>query len=128
MLGKGTQDPGLNRNAYPMTDTIKYPSAVRVRLAGQTAGTFDLPDDPADHRGILSWHSQLRDKYLREAGSYGYLINAVLPSSAVQAAAQAKELVIRLEVDSSLPGGLAIYGERFGRYPLDPTVVFTLKK
>lgn len=128
MLGKGTHDPGLNRNAYPMTDTVKSPSAVRVQVAGQTAGTFELPDDPADHRGILSWHSQLRDKYLREAGSYGYLINAALPLSAIQASAQAKELVIRLEVDSSLPGGLAIYGERFGRYPLDPTVVFTLGK
>jgi predicted transcriptional regulator len=35
--------------------------------------------------------------------------------------------VIRLEVDESLPGGLAIYGERFGRYPVEPTVVFNLK-
>jgi len=23
-----------------------------------------------------------------------------------------------------LPGGLAIYGKRFGRYPLDPTILF----
>jgi hypothetical protein len=36
-------------------------------------------------------------------------------------------VVIRLEVDESLPGGLAIYGAHFGRYPLDPTVVFVLK-
>lgn len=35
----------------------------------------------------------------------------------------AGQLVIRLEVDDSLPGGLAIYGQRFGRYPLDPTLV-----
>ncbi len=35
--------------------------------------------------------------------------------------------MIRLEVDAALPGGLAIYGERFGRYPLDPTLVFDLK-
>jgi hypothetical protein len=27
-------------------------------------------------------------------------------------------------VDEALPGGLAIYGRRFGRYPLDPTLVF----
>jgi hypothetical protein len=32
--------------------------------------------------------------------------------------------VIRLQVDQALPGGLAIYGKRFGRYPLDPTLVF----
>jgi predicted transcriptional regulator len=30
-------------------------------------------------------------------------------------------------VDESLPGGLAIYGERFGRYPVDPTLVFEMR-
>ena len=34
---------------------------------------------------------------------------------------------MRLEVDESLPGGLAIYGERVGRYPLDPSIVLTLR-
>ena len=33
---------------------------------------------------------------------------------------------LRLVVPDSLPGGLAIYGARFGRYPLDPTLVFVL--
>jgi hypothetical protein len=32
-----------------------------------------------------------------------------------------------LEVSAALPGGLALYGERFGRYPVDPTLVFELK-
>jgi hypothetical protein len=127
MLGKGTIDPSLNPNAYPMTDTVRFPSAVRVRVAGESAGVFELPDDPADHRGILSWHAQKRDRKLREAGSYGYLSNAAIPGAALRAAAAAREIVIRLEVDPALPGGLAIYGERFGRYPLDPTLVFTLK-
>jgi len=45
----------------------------------------------------------------------------------LQEAAAQKEIVLRLEVDEALPGGLAIYGERFGRYPLDPTFVFVLK-
>ena len=31
------------------------------------------------------------------------------------------------EVDDALPGGLAIYGREFGRYPLDPCLVFALK-
>ena len=128
MRGKGTHDPSLNPNSYPMTDTVTYPSAVRVRVAGQAVGTYELPDDPADHRGILSWYSQLRDRRLREAGSYGYLIGASVPASAWQAAAQARQIVVRLEVDSALPGGLAIYGERFGRYPLDPTLLFILKR
>ncbi|TWT82929.1 Beta-glucuronidase [Planctomycetes bacterium CA13] len=127
MRGQGTHDPSRLPNAYPMTDTVMFPSEVRVRFNGISAGTFQLQDDPADHRGILSWHSQPHDRKLREAGSYGYLVQAVLPTAAVKAAAKAKEIVIRLEVDSALPGGLAIYGERFGRYPLDPTIVFSLK-
>ena len=94
---------------------------------GQSVGVFDLPDDPADHRGILSWHSQKHDRKLREAGSYGYLINAVIPAEALSSAAAVGEIVIRLEVDESLPGGLAVYGENFGRYPLDPTLMFRLK-
>ena len=128
MLGRGTHDPSLNPNAYPMTDTVAFPSAVRVRVAGESIGQFDLPDDPADHRGILSWHSQQRDRRLREAGSYGYLISAGIPADSLRAAARATEIVIRFEVDSSFPGGLALYGERFGRYPLDPTLVFILKR
>lgn len=127
MLGKGTHDPSLNTNSYPMTDTVLFPSAVRVRVAGESVGTFDLPDDPADHRGILSWHSQKRDRYLREAGSYGYLVRATIPQRLLKKAAEAKELVIELEAEDGLSGGLAIYGERFGRYPLDPTLVFKLR-
>jgi len=127
MRGRGTHDPGSNPNSYPMTDTVAYPSEVRVRVNGLVAGTFSLPDDPADHRGILSWHAQLRDKKLREAGSYGYLVQATLPPAALAAAARTGEIVLRLEVDAASTGGLAIYGERFGRYPVDPTLVFQLR-
>jgi predicted transcriptional regulator len=126
MRGKGTHDPGLNRNAYPMTDEETFPSAVRIRVMGQSAGVFDLPDDSADHRGILSWYSQKRDRYLREAGSYGILVNAAVPTAALSKAHQQKKFRIRLEVDNSLPHGVAVYGERFGRYPLDPTIAFVL--
>jgi len=127
MLGQGTHDPSKLANSYPMTDTVNFPSRLRVRIGGKVAGAFDLADDPADHRGILSWHSQPHDRKLREAGSYGYLVQAPLPVEALKEAAQAHEIVIRLEVDAAFPGGLAIYGERFGRYPVDPTLVFTLK-
>ena len=37
------------------------------------------------------------------------------------------EIVVRLEVSDALPGGLAVYGARFGRYPVDPTVLFVLR-
>ncbi|MDX9753019.1 MAG: glycoside hydrolase family 2 TIM barrel-domain containing protein, partial [bacterium] len=127
MLGGGTHDPSRNPNAYPMTDEEKFPSLVRVRAMGELAGSFELSDDSADHRGILSWHAQPRDKKLREAGSFGYLISAALTPEMLQKAKEQKELVIRLEVDAALPGGLAIYGENFGRYPLDPSIIFVMK-
>jgi hypothetical protein len=129
MLGKGTNDPGLNPNAYPMTDGTPHPSAVRIHVNGVPLGSFDLPDDPADHRGLLSWHAQKRGEKPRldEAGSYGYLVSAGVPAAALEAAAAAGQIVLRLEVDDGLPGGLAVYGERTGRYPLDPTLVLGLK-
>jgi hypothetical protein len=128
MRGRGTHDPALNPNAYPMTDAAKHPSAVRVLVNGVPAGLFDLPDDPADHRGLLSWHAQKRDGKLREAGSYGYLVSATVPGSALRAAAATGEVVVRLEVDEALPGGLAVYGEGAGRYPLDPSLLLTLRR
>jgi hypothetical protein len=128
MRGRGTHDPGLNPNAYPMTDETRHPSAVRVLVNGVPAGVFDLPDDPADHRGLLSWHAQQRDGKLREAGSYGYLVTAAVPAPALRDAAAKGEIVVRLEVDDALPGGLAVYGERAGRYPVDPSVVLSLRQ
>jgi len=127
MRGQGTFDPSLNPNAYPMTDTRLFPSAVTVRVNDVVAGRESLKDDPADSRGILSWHFQRRDRRLREAGSYGELLRVSVPRAALQRAAASGELVIRLEVDPALPGGLAIYGRQFGRYPLDPTLVFVRK-
>jgi hypothetical protein len=127
MRGLGTLDPSRNPNAYPMTDETPFPSAVTVTINGVSAGRRELADDFADHRGILSWHNQQRDKRLREAGSYGELLRLDLPREALEKAAASGEIVIRLEVDEALPGGLAIYGKRFGRYPLDPTLVFVTR-
>jgi len=121
-------DIGINTNDLKKNLTnVTNQAGQALQGAGEAIGQFDLPNDPADHRGILSWHAQKRDKTLHEAGSYGYLLSAAVPARALQAAADAKTIVIRFEVDSSLPGGLALYGERFGRYPLDPTLVFQLK-
>ncbi len=127
MRGGGLQDPSRNPNAYPMTGTTPYPSAVTVRVNGTLAGRYELADDPADHRGILSWHAQKRDRYLREAGSYGQLVRVNVPASALDAAARTGAVTVRLEVSDALPGGLAVYGAHFGRYPLDPTVAFVLR-
>lgn len=127
MRGLGTKNPSRNLNAYPMTDTKKDPSAVRIRVGGEVVGFFELPDDPADHRGILSWQSQKQDGTLNEAGSYGYLVSADIPVRLLTQAVKDGCVTVRLEADDALSGGLAVYGERFGRYPLDPTLVFALK-
>jgi hypothetical protein len=124
MRGRGLHDPGRNPNSYPMTDEYQNPSKLFISINGVDAGEAELADDPADHRGILSWHAQPRDRKLREAGTYGYLVKIPLEKSHISQADTEGRFVIRLEVQESLPGGLAIYGKDFGRYPLDPTLVF----
>lgn len=123
MRGRGTFDPSRNPNSYPMTDTYKDPSLVKVKVNGKVVDVFYLEDDPADHRGVLSWYSQKRDGKLREAGSYGYLCKSRIPVELIRNA-PGRKLNITFEVDEGLPGGLAIYGKRFGRYPMDPTLLF----
>jgi hypothetical protein len=127
MRGGGLHDRSRNPNSYPMTSATPFPSAVTIQVNGFLAGRYELADDPADSRGILSWHAQPHDGHLHEAGSYGQLLRVPLPPEAIAKAAQTGEIIIRMEVDEALPGGLAIYGSRFGRYPLDPTVMFLLR-
>jgi predicted transcriptional regulator len=110
-----------------MTGETPFPSAVTVRINGQLAGHRSLHDDPADSRGILSWQAQPHDGHLYEAGSYGELLRFAVPRDALIQAARTGELIVRLEVDDALSGGLAIYGGHFGRYPVDPTVIFELR-
>ncbi|HON47355.1 MAG: glycoside hydrolase family 2 TIM barrel-domain containing protein [Kiritimatiellae bacterium] len=127
MRGLGTHDPSRNPNSYPMTDTYRYAGAVRVSAGGRVVGFVDLPDDPADHRGILSWQAQKQDGTLSEAGSYGYLVSVAIPQALLAQAAKEGHLTVRIEADEALASGLAVYGERFGRYPLDPSLVLTLR-
>ncbi|MDR2137955.1 MAG: glycoside hydrolase family 2 [Tannerella sp.] len=125
MLGKGMMDPSKNRNAYPMTDLQTFPSYVKIYVNGKVCGDAWLPDDPADHRGALSWLSQPHDRRLYEAGSCGYLIKTPVPLTAL---IEGQDIRIRLETPDGINGGLAIYGKDFGRYPLDPTLVFVGKQ
>ena len=125
MVGKGTYDPCKNPNSYAQTDERKFPSQIQVTVNGKTCGMISLEDDPADHRGALSWFSQEKNRRLQEAGSYGYLIEVNVPKEALQAGGTA---TVRFEVPQGCNGGLALYGEDFGRYPMDPTFIFNLKK
>jgi hypothetical protein len=124
MRGKGLHDPSGNPNSYPMTDEYTNPSIVSIWVNGQMVAETDLDDDPADHRGILSWNAQLKDRRLREAGTYGYLVKANVEKALIENAVHEGRFVIRFQVDESSSGGLAVYGRDFGRYPLDPTLVF----
>ncbi len=121
MLGGGLQSSSANKNAYPMTSTCKYPGEVTVSVNGIDCGTVALEDDPADHRGILSWSSQPRDRTLQEAGSYGYPVKVAVPARAVEKAKKDGRFVLRLATGKDT--GLALYGESFGRYPMDLTFV-----
>ena len=121
MLGGGTFDPCKSPNSYAMTDKVLWPSKLEVSVDGQVIGKHDLADDPADHRGILSWGSQTTERWMREAGSYGELVKMTIPAKLL---AGKDQVVIRFTTPADdLDGGLALYGKDFGRYPLDPTIV-----
>ena len=121
MLGGGTFDPCKSLNSYAMTDKVLWPSKLEVSVDGKVIGKYDLSDDPADHRGILSWGSQTKERWMREAGSYGELVKMKVP---VNLLAGRDKVVIRFTTPADdLDGGLALYGKDFGRYPLDPTIV-----
>lgn len=132
---KGT-DPGYGQNSYPQTDEKKHGTLLKINANGQVIDEVELSDDPADHRGILSWMNQEpgniwgsgeKDKkwLLDEAGSYGYLVKATLDEMAKKDALEKRKVVIQLFVDDSSEsrGGLSVYGENSGQFPLNPTVV-----
>lgn len=135
MTDKG-RIPGYGKNSYPQTDEKKYSSKVAISVNGEKSAEVSLPDDPADHRGILSWVSQEpgwawgssdRSKrwLLDEAGSYGYLVTAALNKEQIQKAVKAGRVLIRLQVDEygSNNGGLSVYGKESGRFPFDPSLI-----
>lgn len=117
MLGGGSHDPSKNANSYPMTDTYTWESTLEILANDKLVATIKLPDDPADHRGILSWFAQKQDRNLSEAGSYGFLVKAEIPEDILKSANGKVVITLRTEAN-----GLAIYGSQFGRYPLDPTI------
>jgi hypothetical protein len=138
--------PGDSPNSYLMTDEKKHPSKVTISLNDIDGQVVTLEDDPADHRGLLSWWSQERSGTLtwypqtwkradlggwrlEEAGSYGYLVKMKFSSDAIAKAADEGVLRVRMAVSesSAKSGGLAVYGEKFGRYPLDQTLIIHLK-
>lgn len=115
--------PSSNPNSYPMSDEVMFPSDVTILVNGQEVHTTNLVDDPADHRGTLSWHHQLKDRTLREAGSYGYMVKVPLRKGMIKAATKSGKMSIRIQTKGE--GGIAVYGKEFGRYAFDPGVVLS---
>jgi hypothetical protein len=118
------QVQGLN---YPQTEEKKFPSDLTIFINEVNAGTVHLPDDPADARGVLSHH----DGY--DPGSYGYLTNLALEPGILEAIrptlAADRSLKVRFAIlpEAEYPGGLALYGETLGGYPIEPTILLETK-
>lgn len=113
-------DPGTNHNSYFMTDEKRFPTTLRVLAEGQEVASQVLPDDPADCNGVLSWHYQARERYLDEAGSYGYLIIVPIGGELLERAKEKGSLRVELCCDE---GGLALYGRNAGRFAMDLEVI-----
>ena len=100
-----------------LSDSITLTAGTITVLAeGEKVFEQQLPDDPADCNGVLSWHYQTRDRYLDEAGSYGYLMIVPIGGEALKEAKEKGKLRVELKCDA---GGLAIYGRNAGRFPMD---------
>ena len=119
MTEKLSWPPRHGRQPTPQTMEKRFPAVVDVRMAGIKVAAVALPDDPADARGVLSHY------YGHEPGSYGYLHTCTVQGpelQAVMARVNARRLTLRL--DSAAARGFSLYGERAGRYPVDPVLVF----
>jgi len=115
------------KHDYPQTDNKKWPTDVTLSLNGIKVATETLPDDPADIRGVLSHINGYK-------GSYGYLTKETVEGAAlnriINKLGPDRILCIRWEVPANAknPGGLAVFGQKLGCYPIEPTVLFKLKK
>ncbi len=114
--------PRHGRQHTPQTMEKQFPGTVDVYLGDVKVRRLHLEDDPADARGVLSHH------YAFEPGSYGYLQSVVVTGQELEnvvRTVQNRLLTVRLDSRSAgSPRGFSVYGERAGRYPLDPTLIF----
>ena len=122
MRGKGPFDPEQESNSYPMTDIYQYPTLVKVKVNGKVVDLFYLEDDPQ-----TTWCAFLvfaaSGRKTQGSRLLRISLKSNIPLELLNKSSNGK-VNIRFEVDEALPGGLAIYGKLFGRYPMDPTLLF----
>ncbi|MBB6674426.1 glycoside hydrolase family 2 protein [Cohnella nanjingensis] len=116
MMHGASANVEYNPSTYYMTDDEKHEARVNVSVDGERIGVFVLADDPADSRGVLSWHYQPVANKLEEAGSYGYLCQASVPGRLAAKLDRSRSFKLQLQADE---GGIALYGRNAGRYPID---------
>lgn len=121
----------IRETDYPQTEPDKkFQTDISVLINGSTIGTFLIPDDPADIRGLLS---NLPGKQ-KHPGSYGFLQRIPLSPDVVSKifAGAEKDVWLRIafhvKENAAHRGGISIYGEREGRYPVDPSLIITTKR
>ncbi|MEA1951804.1 MAG: glycoside hydrolase family 2 TIM barrel-domain containing protein, partial [Planctomycetota bacterium] len=124
----------------PQTEERKHPGRVAASLLDERLWQLDLPDDPADSRGVLSHQNRF------EHGSFGYLVRKKMdltrrhalreklcndPSFTVEFQAvpnpPAEGGDEKKDAEKKGTGekaaGISLFGERTGRYPIDPTII-----
>ncbi|MBN2310398.1 MAG: hypothetical protein JXR94_15600 [Candidatus Hydrogenedentes bacterium] len=113
---------------YPQTDGTQWPTDVTISLNGIPFEKVAIESDFADARGVLSHEAHFHH------GSCGRLIDAAIDGAALDAIRDAlkadRVVTLRFDVpaDAAHVGGLALYGADMGAYPIDPTLVFALRR
>ena len=109
-----------HKDGTAQTDHERLPCRCEVLLNGVRIHLSDLPNHPHDSRGALSYLHGGR-------GAYGYLMNVAVAGSALQKiiglVKKDGEMRLRCAVETSVPGGLTVYGFNTGRYPCGPTIM-----
>jgi len=109
------------REDSPQTDAYALPSQVNISVNSIPVDTITLPDAPADSRGVLSYIHGI-------AGRYGELTRTTATGDDLEKILTGiveNHLTIRYDVTSanSCGNGLAVFGARAGRYPVQPCAV-----
>ncbi|MCY3659521.1 MAG: hypothetical protein OXG36_10940 [Caldilineaceae bacterium] len=99
----------------------QFPTTVDVYLQDVKVDTWELSDDPADARGVLSHHRGM------EPGSHGYLQRVSVRGerlAALNFEPGTSDLDLRLDsTGTGSPRGFSVYGARAGAWPLGPTIL-----